>query len=131
MASKLTERSCEQQDIVILFAIMSKIQLLIIKVHSMNFKLAKNKPNTCYDLEFVIGLDTRSFSREVQRFEAANWRVATHRWNDIVPVLCQDKVLSSILTGVGLELVVCGVHDEVLPRDQEVNNKDLWVVKPH
>lgn len=115
MASKLTERSCEQQDTVILFAIMSKIQLLIIKAHSMNFKLAKNRPNICYDLEFVIGLDTRSFSREVQHFEAANWRVATHRWNDIVPVLCQDKVSSSILTGVGLELVVFGVRDEVLP----------------
>lgn len=63
MASKLTERSCEQQDIVILFAIMSKIQLLIIKVHSMNFKLAKNRPNVCHDLEFVIGLDTGAFLR--------------------------------------------------------------------
>lgn len=62
MASELIERSCEPQDIVILFAIMSKIQLLIIKVHSMNFKLAKDSPSICHDLEFVIGLDTRELS---------------------------------------------------------------------
>lgn len=87
-------------------------------VQSMIFKFTKDRPYICQDLEFVLGLDIRVFFREVNSFTAANWRAATHK--------CEDKVSPSTLTGeIGLGLVIFGVHDEVLPRDQEVDNEDL------